>query len=152
MQKAGSFLLLVLIFLTMMPLQQARAVDEINLGYFSDLAMDGYDAVDYFNQSKPVKGKKAYSYVWKQATWLFSSEANMKQFITTPEAFAPQYGGYCSNQMSLGNLSDIDPGVWRIIDKKLYLFGHDAGRVRWAGKTEQRISEADHHWRSYLIK
>ena len=152
MQKAGSILFLLLIALTMMPLQQARAADEINLAYFSDVAMDGYDAVDYFNQSKPVEGKKAYSYVWKEATWLFSSEANMKQFITTPGAFAPQYGGYCSNQMSLGNLSDIDPEVWRIIDNKLYLFGHDAGRVRWASKTEQRIAEADNHWRSYLKK
>ena len=152
MQKAGFILILVLFSLSLMPVQQARAVDEINLGYFSDVAMNGYDAVDYFNQSKPVKGKEKYAYVWKEATWLFSSEANLNQFIATPEAFAPQYGGYCSNQMSLGNLSDIDPVVWRIIDNKLYLFGHDNGRVRWTSKTEQRISEADNHWRSYLKK
>ena len=152
MQKAGNILFFVLISLTLVPVQQAWAVDEINLGYFNDVAMEGYDAVDYFDQSKPVKGKQAHSYIWKEATWLFSSGANLKRFIATPEAFAPQYGGYCSNQMSLGNLSDIDPKVWRIIDKKLYFFGHDAGRIRWASKTEQRISEADNHWRSYLKK
>ena len=54
--------------------------------------------------------------------------------------------------MSLGNLSDIDTDVWRIIDDKLYLFGHDEGRVRWASETEQRISDADQHWRSYLAR
>ena len=128
----------------------ASAVDEINLGYFSDVAMDGYDAVGYFTQSSPVKGKKSLAYQWKGATWLFSSEANLKRFIASPGDFAPQYGGYCSNQMSLGNLSDIDPNVWNIIDNKLYLFGHDNGRVRWATKTEKRINQADGHWRRYL--
>ncbi len=152
MKKTGFIPFLVLISLVIMPLQQAQAFEKINPGYLSDVAMDGYDAVGYFNQSKPVKGNKKYSYVWNEATWLFSSEANLKQFIATPVAFAPQYGGYCSNQMSLGNLSDIDPEVWRIIDKKLYLFGHKSGRARWDSKTEQRISKADSYWQSYLKK
>ena len=152
MQKPVFKLLIILISLVIFPAQKAVAVEEINLGYFSDIAMDGYDAVDYFTQSKPVKGKQDYSYRWKDATWLFSSEANLKQFIASPDAFAPQYGGYCSNQMSLGNLSDIDPDVWRIIDNRLYLFGHDNGRVRWSKKTKQRITKADHHWQSYLDK
>ena len=68
------------------------------------------------------------------------------------ESYSPQYGGYCSNQMSLGNLSDIDVEVWRIIDNKLYLFGHDSGRVRWASETDQRILKANQHWRSYLAR
>ena len=34
-----------------------------------------------------------------------------QRFTASPEAFAPQYGGYCSNQMSLGNLSDIGTKV-----------------------------------------
>jgi hypothetical protein len=49
-------------------------------------------------------------------------------------------------------LSDIDTDVWRIINDKLYLFGHDEGRVRWASETDQRISDADRHWRSYLAR
>jgi WD40 repeat protein len=82
----------------------------------------------------------------------FSSDANRQRFAASPEAFSPQYGGYCSNQMSLGNLSDIDTEVWRIIDSKLYMFGHESGRVRWAGETGRRISDADQHWRTYLAR
>ena len=41
--------------------------------------------------------------------------------------------------MSLGNLSDIDTKVWRIIDNKLYFFGQDSGRKRWASETSERI-------------
>ena len=126
------------------------AFEEINMSYFGEVALDGYDAVSYFTVSKAVKGSKSYSVEWKDATWLFSSDTNRRRFTDDPESFAPQYGGYCSNQMSLGNLSDIDTDVWRIIDDKLYLFGHDAGRVRWAKETDQRISDADRHWDSYL--
>ena len=50
---------------------------------------------------------------------------------------------------SLGHLSDIDGEVWRIIDDKLYLFDHDAGRERWATQTGHRVIDADRHWRSY---
>jgi YHS domain-containing protein len=126
------------------------AFEETNASYFGGVALDGYDAVSYFTESKAVKGNKAYTAEWKGATWRFSSETNRRRFTASPGAFAPQYGGYCSNQMSLGNLSDVDIEVWRIIDKKLYLFGHDAGRVRWASETGQRILDADQHWISYL--
>ena len=54
--------------------------------------------------------------------------------------------------MSLGNLSDIDPEIWRIIDNKLYLFGHEEGRVRWVRETDQRILDGDYYWNSYLAR
>lgn len=141
---------LVLLVLLAAPVSQAVAFEEINLPYFARVALGGYDAVSYFTQSEAVEGNKSYSSEWKGATWLFSSEANRQRFTQNPEAFAPQYGGYCSNQMSLGNLSDIDPDVWRIIDNRLYLFGHDSGRNRWASETGQRILDADRHWNSYF--
>ncbi len=122
------------------------------MSYFGGVALGGYDAVSYFTDSKADKGNKSYAVKWKDATWLFSKHANRQLFLASPESYAPQYGGYCSNQMSLGNLSDIDVEVWRIIDNKLYLFGHDSGRVRWASETDQRISDADQHWRSYLAR
>lgn len=143
---------LLLMSLMTAPLSPASAFETINTSFFGDLALDGYDAVSYFRESRAVKGNRAYAFEWKGATWLFSSDANRQRFGADPEAFAPQYGGYCSNQMSLGHLSDIDPQIWRIIDHRLYLFGHDAGRDRWASQTDQRIAEADRHWRSYLAR
>ena len=141
---------LVLLILLVTPVSAVMAFEEINLPYFGRVALGGYDPVSYFTQSEAVEGNKSYSAEWKGATWLFSSEANRLRFMENPEAFAPQYGGYCSNQMSLGNLSDIDIDVWQIIDNKLYLFGHDSGRNRWASETDLRILDADRHWESYL--
>jgi YHS domain-containing protein len=143
-------LLIILIPLLTMLARPAAAFEEINKSTFGGVALGGYDAVSYFTNSKAVKGNKDHAVNWKGATWLFSSAANRQRFAADPEAFAPQYGGHCSNQMSLGNLSDIDPEVWRVIDNRLYLFGHEAGRVRWAKDTGQRISEADQHWLRYI--
>ena len=142
----------LLILLLAMHAPSVWAFEEINSSYFSGVALDGYDAVSFFTQAEAVKGNKSYALKWKGATWLFSSDANRQRFVDDPTAFAPQYGGYCSNQMSLGHLSDIDTNVWRIIDNKLYLFGHDSGRVRWASDTGQRILDADQHWDSYLAR
>ena len=152
MRKHRLTLFVLLYPLLILSVPPVLAFEETNVSYFGGVALGGYDAVSYFTESKAVKGSKTYSVEWKDATWLFSSNTNRQRFVASPEAFAPQYGGYCSNQMSLGNLSDIDTDVWRIIDDKLYLFGHDEGRVRWASETDQRISDADQHWRSYLAR
>ena len=130
--------------------QPAQASEKINKSFFSGVALGGYDAVGYFTEGKAIPGSTDHIAEWKGAVWRFSSVENLRLFKTNPEAYAPQYGGHCSNQMSLGNLSDIDPKVWRLIKGKLYLFGHDSGRERWARETSQKILDADRHWQSYL--
>ncbi len=145
-------LLVLLVPLLAMPTGPASAFEQINKSFFGGVALGGYDAVSYFTEAKAVEGDKAFSVQWQGASWLFSSDDNRRRFRADPKAFAPQYGGYCSNQMSLANLSDIDPKVWRVIDHKLYLFGHEEGRVRWAEKTQLRISEANRHWQTYLAR
>jgi len=145
-----------ILFLAALPLamlvQPVAAFEETNKSYFAGLAVGGYDAVDYFTQATAIAGEAGHAYEWNGARYLFSSAANRALFVADPQAFAPQYGGYCSNQMSLGNLSDIDPQVWRIIAGKLYLFGHDSGRLRWADDNRNKIREADAHWRGYLAR
>ena len=131
----------------------AFAFEEINTSYFGNTALDGYDSTAYFDEGKPQTGQETFSYSWKGAEWHFASAADRDQFAANPDAYAPQYGGYCSNQMSLGNLSDIDPGVWLIHEGKLYLFGHDVGLHRWQRTgIEARIRDADRNWQEYLKK
>jgi YHS domain-containing protein len=146
-------LLIVLLFPLLAAVSRpAVAFEEINKSFLGDVALGGFDAVNYFTEGKAKKGDKAHSVEWKGARWLFSSDANRRRFIANPEGYVPEYGGHCSNQMSLGNLSDIDPNVWRMISGKLYLFGHDAGRVRWSTQTPLRVKEADGHWRNFLAR
>ncbi|WP_288902210.1 YHS domain-containing (seleno)protein [uncultured Sneathiella sp.] len=129
----------------------AVAFEEVNKSFLGGLAVDGHDSTAYFTKSGPAEGEDEYSVDYKGATWRFVDAKSRDLFAADPESYAPQYGGYCSNQMSLGNLSDVDPGVWLIFEGKLYLFGHDAGRIRWQNTgIAERIRDADQNWQKYL--
>ncbi len=131
----------------------AFAFDEINTGYLGSTALKGYDSTAYHSSQRPIEGQKAFFFEWKGATWRFADAQSRDLFAAEPAAYAPQYGGYCSNQMSLGNLSDIDPGVWLIHQGRLYFFGHQAGKDRWERTgIDARIKDADKNWKMYLAK
>jgi YHS domain-containing protein len=58
------------------------------------IAIKGYDTVAYFTVGKPVKGNQQFSHDWNRAKWLFSSKEHLDLFASSPEKYAPQYGGY----------------------------------------------------------
>ena len=128
----------------------ANAESEIYTEYFSDLAVSGYDAVAYFTEDKPVKGDSNYSFEYKEATWQFSSQANLALFKTNPAKFAPQYGGYCAWAAADGRTASGDPLQWTIINNKLYLNYNAAVKEDWLKDTEKFIIDADKHWPGLL--
>lgn len=112
----------------------------------SDAAIKGYDAVAYFNQSKPVKGSKEYSTTWKGATWYFSSKENLDAFKMSPDKYAPQYGGYCAYGLSQGHKAPIDPAAWTIVDGKLYLNYSQDVKTTWTKDRDKYIKDANSKW------
>ena len=87
----------------------------------TDTAINGYDTVAYFTQSKAVKGSDGFVVQWKEAKWKFASQANLDLFRASPEKYAPQYGGYCAYGVANGNLVKVDPDQFTVLDGKLYL-------------------------------
>ena len=71
----------------------AGAFDQFNKTIFG-VAIKGYDSVAYHTENRAVKGKREFSYRWNDALWYFVSAANRDAFISDPERYAPQYGGY----------------------------------------------------------
>ncbi|MDX1738380.1 MAG: YHS domain-containing (seleno)protein [Alphaproteobacteria bacterium] len=131
----------------------SQAFEPVNTGYFSNVTLDGYDTTAYFEKGQPHEGHKKFSHTYNGAEWHFLSKEDRDLFAKNPENYAPQFGGYCSNQMSLGNLSDVDPHVWLIHKGKLYLFGHDVGLERWKREgIDKMISDATRHYNSYLAQ
>src|SRR5512139_3751066 len=66
-------------------------------------AIKGYDPVAFFKESQPVMGLDSLTYRWKDADWYFSTSENLQNFKSMPEAYAPQYGGYCAYGTSKGH-------------------------------------------------
>ena len=65
-------------------------------GFASSLAVGGYDPVAYFRGGQPEKGSPEFEFDYKGAKWRFANAANLAAFKADPQAFAPQYGGYCA--------------------------------------------------------
>lgn len=115
-----------------------------------DKAVRGYDVVAYFTEGQPVEGSKEFTTEWKDATWQFASQDNLDRFLANPQAYAPQYGGYCAFALSRGSLVSSDPEAWKIVDGKLYLNYNKRVQRRWEEDIPGHISTADANWPSVL--
>ena len=119
---------------------------------FSDdgAAIRGYDPVAYFELGRPVRGEAGLTHEWMGATWRFSSAAHRDAFAADPEAYAPQYGGWCAWAVSRGDTAPIDPEAWKIVDGKLYLNYSPRIQTRWEADAAGYISRADANWPDVL--
>ena len=110
------------------------------------LAVHGYDVVAYFAKGEPTVGTAKYSTVYKDATYRFSSEANLDAFEDAPEKYLPQYGGYCAYGVAVGAKFDGDPHLWRIVDGRLYLNLNEDVQRTWEKDIPAYIKQADRNW------
>ncbi|WP_221031140.1 YHS domain-containing (seleno)protein [Actomonas aquatica] len=93
----------------------------VNVAGASNVAVNGYDTVAFFTESKPVHGSLDYSAEYQGATYYFANAKHQKLFKANPERYAPQCGGYCAYGASLGYILPVDVNTWVIVDDKLYL-------------------------------
>lgn len=131
-------------------LAQQSAKQPVFTEFGSKLALDGYDAVAYFKTGKPAKGSAEHAVTWNGATWHFSSAENKAAFEAKPEAYAPQYGGYCAWAVSEGYTAKGDPGIWRIVEGKLYLNYNASVQKSWEKDIPGRIAKGDKNWPAVL--
>ena len=117
----------------------------------SGLAIRGTDPVAYFTEGEVVEGSSEFEYEWQGATWRFSSAENQELFAENPEAYAPQYGGYCAQAMSEGSVVSTDPEAWKIVDGKLYLNYSPEVQKQWVQDIPGHIAKADANWPDALV-
>lgn len=111
-----------------------------------DVALKGYDPVSYFSSGGPLLGKAAFSAKFEGATYWFASASNRDVFKTSPDKYAPAYGGFCAMGVALDKKLDVDPLLWRIVDGKLYLNVHKGAQTRWLEDVKGNIAQADKNW------
>ena len=114
------------------------------------VALDAQDVVAYFTQSKLVMGVSQFKHNWGGTTWMFASAANRDMFANNPEKYAPQYGGYCAQATSEGNLVVTQPDAWKIVNGKLYLNYDKTVQAQWMGDIPGHIASANKNWPAIL--
>jgi len=117
------------------------------------IAVNGYDPVAYFKESKAIKGKKELAVFDQGITYYFSSGENKDEFKKTPSKYEPQYGGWCAYAMGKdGSKVEIDPGTFKIIDGKLYLYYNKFfnNTLKSWNKDESNLkTKADVNWKKF---
>ena len=117
--------LFTLIFgiITLVSVAQDATVRKKHFNLDNGLALAGYDAVAYLNQSKAVKGSKEFALSNEGITYYFSSAANRDEFKKNPSKYEPAYGGWCAYAMgSNGEKVSVDPKTFKIVNGRLNLF------------------------------
>lgn len=112
-------------------------------------AINGADPVAYFSLepgAKAILGSDGFTYEWKGATWTFANARNRDLFAANPEAYAPQYGGYCAFAVSHNFTKPTAPDVWEIVDGKLYLNSSPKAHTKWSTDKNGAIASADANW------
>lgn len=110
------------------------------------LAMQGYDPVAYFTLGEPTKGNWKITTVHNDAMYRFATEEHKAAFEANPEAYLPEYGGYCAFGAAMGFKFDGDPNYWKIVDGELYLNISQDIQERWASDIPGFIEQADANW------
>ena len=110
------------------------------------VGVNGYDLVSYHTEKRPLRGNGNYVAVHDGVTYLFSSEANQKEFQESPSKYLPAYGGWCAYGVAVGKKFSADPEVWEIVDGKLYM-NLDPGIYQvWKKDVKGNIKKADKNW------
>lgn len=146
-------LILFIFFSTTLLLAQSDEVRKKHFNTKKNIALEGYDAVSYF-EGKPIEGEEDFAFYYKGISYHFSSKANLNKFKSNPSKFEPAYGGWCAFAMGdNGEKVKVDPDTYKIIDGKLYLFYNFWGNNTlddW-NKNEKKLKDAsDINWNKII--
>src|SRR5215469_5303787 len=110
------------------------------------VGLEGYDAVAYFTDHKPLRGSDAYTREWQGVTWKFASEEHRTAFAAEPERYVPQYGGYCAYAVAHGTTAHGDPLQWAVVNERLFVNNNALAKLLWDRDRPGNIEAGDENW------
>ena len=116
------------------------------------VAIQGYDPVAFFTDSKPVKGDQKFLVKHDGAIYFFASKEHKDLFKANPAKYTPEFGGYCAYGVSRNKLVEIDVDAFQIVDGKLLLQYSKGVRDDFNKDTKGNLAKADANWVGLLDK
>lgn len=113
------------------------------------VALAGYDAVQYIDGNKAVKGETTFTSAYKGVSYRFASKATLEKFAADPEKYVPAYGGWCGTAMAEGKKVEVDPKNFKVVGGKTVLFynGFWGDALKDWNKDEKGLKpKADEKW------
>ncbi len=117
---------------------------------FNNIGVSGYDIVSFYSKTGAEKGSKTFVTSHNGADYRFVSQENLDLFLANPDAYLPQYGGYCAWAMADGKFAKGDPMHWSMVDGKLYLNFNKSIKKKWEKDVPGFIEAANEKWPAVL--
>jgi hypothetical protein len=114
------------------------------------IAIGGADPVAYFTEGRYVPGRPEHALLWRGAIWHFHREETLAEFERNPNAYSPQFGGYCAYAMSHGIISQGDPHIFLVDRGALYLCNSSVAMVRFRSDLPAHLAAALANWPAVL--
>ena len=110
------------------------------------VALEGYDAVAYFLDHRPIRGSDAYTRIWNGVVWKFASAEHRDLFAANPAHYAPQYGGYCAYAVANRTTAHGSPKQWAVVNDRLFLNNNALAKKLWDQDRPGNIHAGDQNW------
>lgn len=110
------------------------------------VAVQGYDVVAYFTDSKPVMGDPQFESIYNGAKYHFASKQHREMFEDNPKKYEPQFGGYCTYAASINKVSPINPAFWQIDGDRLLLQHTQEAYDLFNKDPKGNLVKADRNW------
>jgi hypothetical protein len=125
---------------------RASTTERVVVNRFSGLAIEGFDPVAYFVDSRAEQGLPDFEAAEAGAVWRFRNEGNRASFVAHPEVYGPQFGGYDPTDVVRGVAFAGNPRFWVVTGERLYLFGLEASRDAFAADPKRYLRQAVARW------
>ena len=116
------------------------------------VAIQGYDPVAFFADSKPVKGKPEFPARHNGALYYFASKEHRDLFKANPAKYEPAFGGYCAFGVSKGKLVEIDVDAFQIVNGRLFLQYSKGVRDDFNKDAKANLAKAEANWPGLVAK
>jgi hypothetical protein len=128
------------------PARSAEAAPVPAIDATHGVALEGYDAVAYFLDHRPIRGIDTYSHTWSGVVWKFASAEHRDLFAADPERYAPQYGGYCAFAVANRTTAHGSPKQWAVVNDRLFLNNNPLAKKLWDRDRPGHIRAGDQNW------
>jgi len=125
---------------------QAATTERLVTDRSTGLAIGGFDPVAYFTDARPLAGRPDVEAAQGGAVWRFRNEGNRASFVSHPDVYSPQFGGYDPTDVVRGVAVAGHPRLWLIAGQRLYLFGRPEARDAFAADPGRFVREARTRW------
>jgi hypothetical protein len=132
------------------PPSRAATTERVVANRHTGLAIHGFDPVAYFVDGAPSLGRAGLEYRFAGVSWRFRNEGNRAAFAADPRVYMPRFGGHDPVAAGRGAGTPGHPGLWVIVENRLYLFHSAEARAVFMENSAEAIDAAERHWPEVL--